>query len=68
MCIFQEAKESSVDKQTQQRREEKRLKEAASTPGQAGNTVPKVGQVYIMQLGSSVMATTCNAVGMYYRP
>lgn len=57
-----------MDEQTGERKEEKRLKEAGSTPGQAGNTVPKVGQVYIMQLGSSVMARTCNAVGMYYRP
>lgn len=57
-----------MDEQTQERREEKRLKEAGSTPGQAGNTVPKVGQVYIMQLGSSVMARTCNVASMYYWP
>lgn len=45
------------------RRGEKRPKEAGSTPGQAGKTAPKVGQVYIMQLGSSVMGRTCDAVG-----
>lgn len=52
-----------MDEQTEERRGEKGLKEAGSTPGQAGKTAPKVGQVYIMQLGSSVMARTCNAVG-----
>lgn len=33
---------------------------------EAGKREPKVGQVYIMQLGSSVMAITCNAFGTNY--
>lgn len=33
---------------------------------EAGKREPKVGQVYIMQLWSSVMAITCNAFDTYY--
>lgn len=53
-----------MGEQTDVRSEERRLKEAGNAQGQAGKTEPKVGQVYIMQLGSSVVARTCNAIGM----
>lgn len=62
-AYFRKPRRAAVDGQTEERRDERRLKEAGSTPGQAGKTAPKVGQVYIMQLGSSVMARTCYAVG-----